>query len=101
MTTFRVLVHGKGMIVRRWFVFRRTLDLYATRFVEADDPQSAGECALRELRGEARLAVAALRPPTLIVEEVEAVEAVSRPVQEPGIVFYPAESRAHIAVRAT
>jgi len=35
MQTFRVLVRGDGLVVRRWLVFRRTLGFYATRYVSA------------------------------------------------------------------
>ena len=73
MQTFRVVVHGRGMVVRRWLVFRRAVGFYATRFVEADSEAAAGARALSELRGEPRLVAAAIRAPTLTVEEVEAV----------------------------
>jgi hypothetical protein len=92
MQTFRVLVRGRGMVIRRWFFFRRTLDLYATRFVEAEGPEAAGVGALEELRGEPRLAAAALRAPSLAIEEVEVVEARASTLPQPGIVFFPPNS---------
>jgi hypothetical protein len=90
MQTFKVLVHGRGMVVRRWWLFRRHLGFYATRFVDAESVEQAGARALEALRGEPRLALAALRAPTLAVEEVEPVDAPASTWPQPGIVFYPA-----------
>jgi len=88
MQTFRVLVRGRGLVVRRWYFLRRALDFYATRFVDADGPEAAGVRALETLRGEPRLALAALRAPSLTVEEVDAVEARASTLPQPGIVFF-------------
>ena len=65
MQTFRVLVHGRGLVVRRWWLFRwwlfrRRLGFYATHFVEAESAEQAGARALEALRGEPRLALVAL-----------------------------------------
>jgi len=90
MQTFRVLVHGEGMVVRRWLVLRRTVGFYATRLVEAESDAAAGDRALSELRGDPRLALAAIRAPALAVEEVEVVDGPPATWPEPGIVFYPA-----------
>lgn len=101
MQTFRVLVHGRGMVIRRWYFWRRTLDCYATRFVEAEGPEAAGAQALKILRGEPRLAIAALHAPQLTVEEVEAIEARASTLPQPGIVFYPASAARGIVSQAT
>ena len=101
MQTFRVLVHGRGMVIRRWYFLRRTLDLYATRFVEAEGPEAAGAGALNALRGEPGLAIAALRAPLLTIEEVEAVEARASTLPQPGIVFFQPRSAGSMESRAT
>ena len=88
-------------MIRRWYFWRRTLDLYATRFVEADGPEAAGAAALEKLRGEPRLALTALRPPQLTVEEVEAVEARASTLPQPGIVFFPHSSAESVLPPAT
>ena len=93
MPTFRVLVHGQGMVVRRWVFLRRTFDLYATRFVEAESVEAAGTRALTELRGESKLALAAILAPTLSIDEIEAVPDRSSTLPQPGIVFYPVSAR--------
>jgi hypothetical protein len=87
--TFRVLVRGERLVVRRWLIFRRTLGFYATRVVTAASREAAEQVALRELQGEPRLAIAALRAPALVVEEVEPVDADSAAAPPPGIVFFP------------
>ena len=89
MQTFRVLVHGRGLIVRRWWLFRRRLGFYATRIVAAASPEEARARALESVRGEPRLALAAIQAPTLAVDEIEAVENSGAPTPTPGIVFYP------------
>ncbi len=89
MPSYRVLVRGEGLVVRRWLLFRRTLGFFATRFVTAPSREAAGEIALRELRGEPRLTLAALRAPTLAVEEVAPADADSATWPQPGIVFFP------------
>ena len=89
MHTFRVLVRGEGLVVRRWLVFRRSLGFFATRFVTAASREAAGELALREVRAEPRLVLPALRAPLLVVEEVEPVDAESAAGPPPGVVFFP------------
>ena len=89
MPAYRVLVRGEGLVVRRWLIFRRTVGFYATRFVAAQSRQAAEEAALRELRGEPRLKLAARRAATLVVEEVTLLDAESMPSLQPGIVFFP------------
>ena len=88
--TFKVLVHGRGLVVRSWWLFRRRLGFYATRIVDAESAEQAGARAVDTLRGEPRLVLAAVRVPTLAVEEVEAVDGPASTWPEPGIVFYPA-----------
>lgn len=89
------------MVVRRWLVFRQTLNFFATRFVDAESREAAEEPALREVRGEPRLAVAAIRAPTLAVEEIEAVDSELSRSPAPGIVFYPAGANRGANDRAT
>jgi hypothetical protein len=89
MLTFRVMVRGDGLVVRRWLIFRRTLGFFATRFVTATSPEAAAEAALIELRGEPHLALAGFAAPRLVVEEVEAVDAEDSAGPQPGIVFFP------------
>lgn len=90
MQTFKVIVHGQGLVVRRWLFFRRELGFYATRFVDAESVEAAGDRVLTELQGEPRLLMAALRFPRLTVEEVEAVEGPASTWPTPGLVYYPA-----------
>src|SRR5688572_14608083 len=101
MQTFKVLVHGRGLVVRRWWLFRRRLGFYATRFVDADSAEQAGARALDTLRGEPRLVVAALRAPALAVEEVDPVEGPAATWPEPGIVFYRADAEDGTGERVT
>jgi hypothetical protein len=86
--TFKVLVHGRGLVVRHWWLFKRQLGFYATRFVVADTAEAAGAEAMEAIRGEPRLALAAIRAPTLVIEGIEAVQDSSVPAREQGIVFY-------------
>jgi len=90
MPTYRVLVHGDGLVVRRWLFWRRRLGLYATRYVDAADEAHASEIALGQVRGEPRLAVAALTAPVLRIDEVERIDGAASTTVAPGIVFYPA-----------
>src|SRR5688500_1438339 len=90
MQTFKVLIHGRGLVVRRWWIFRRHLGFYVTCFVAANDAEEAQERALESVRGEPRLALAALRAPTLAAEEVTAVEGSVATWTRQGIIFYPA-----------
>jgi hypothetical protein len=83
------MVRGEGLVVRRWFIFTRTLGFFATRFVTAASREAAAELAVRELRVEPRLALSAVRAPRLRVEEVEAVDAENATAPPPGIVFFP------------
>jgi hypothetical protein len=90
MPIYRVLVHGEGLVVRRWLFWRRRLGLYATRYVDAADEVRAAKLALEQVRGEPRLAVAALTAPELRIDEVERVDGAASTTVAPGIVFYPA-----------
>ena len=83
------MVRGEGLVVRRWLIFTRTLGFFATRFVTAASREAAEALAVRELRGEPRLAFAGVRAPRLVVEEVEAVDAENATAPTPGIVFFP------------
>ena len=89
MATFRVLVHGHGLVLRRWLLFRQTVGFYATRFVEAESVDIARQRVLADLRGDPKLALSAIRPPALVVEEVEEIQAMPEHRQL-GLVFYPA-----------
>ena len=91
MNVFRVLVHGRGMVVTRWWFFRRDVSFYATRFVTAADDATASVQALAAVRDEPRLLVSAVRPADLSVEEVEDLGASELPSDQPGIVFYRPE----------
>jgi len=81
------------MVVRRWLLFRRTVGFYVTCFVQAGSDELARERALSEVRDEPRLLLAAIRPPSLAVEEVEVVDLEGAPLPKLGIVFYPADAR--------
>jgi hypothetical protein len=89
MPTFKVLVHGRGLVVRRWWFFRRQYGFYVTRVVDADDANHAAERAIESVRGEPRLALAAMRAPTLTVDEVQPFQGPAAGWQEIGIIFYP------------
>ena len=86
--TFKVLVHGRRLVVRRWWLFRRRLGFYDTRFVVAENEENAAAGALESVRGEPRLALAAIRAPTLAVEAIEAIEDSSVPPHHQGLTFY-------------
>ena len=89
MPTYRVVVRGEGLVVRRWLLFRQTLGFFATRLVIAPSCEAAGEIALSQIRGEPRLPLAALRAPTLAVEDVAPADADTATGPQPGIVFFP------------
>lgn len=101
MLTFKVLVHGRGLVVRHWWIFRRRYGFYITRVVDAESAEQAAERAVESVRGEPRLALAAMRAPTLTVEEVRPFEGPASAWQETGIVFYPARSEADSDVAVT
>ena len=90
--TFKVLVHGRGLVVRHWWIFRRRYGFYVTRVLDAEDPEQAAERAIESVRGEPRLVLAAMRAPTLTVEDVQPFEGPASAWQETGIVFYPVRS---------
>ena len=92
MQTYKVTVHGKGMLVRHWIFLRRELGFYATRFVDAESVEAAGAQALSQLRSEPRLLLLAIRAPILAIEEVEAVTGPAATLVQPGIVFYSGRS---------
>ena len=101
MATFKVLVHGRGLVVRHWWIFRRRYGFYVPRVVDAENPEQAAERAIESVRGEPRLALAAMRAPTLTVEEVQPFEGPASAWQETGIVFYPGHSEPDADVAVT
>jgi hypothetical protein len=88
MPTYRVLVHGDGLVIRRWLFWRRRLGLFVTRYVDATDEAGAAALALEQVRGEPRLALTAVRAPMLRVDEIELVDGLTPAGVAPGIVFY-------------
>ena len=101
MPTYKVLVHGRGLVVRHFWIFRRRYGFYVTRVVDAENPEQAAELAIESVRGEPRLVLAAMRAPTLTVEEVKPFEGPASAWQETGIVFYPARSEPGAEVAVT
>src|SRR5262245_48385792 len=92
MAKYRVLVHGRGMEVRRWWFLRRRRGFYVTCYVEADGEAAAGEGAVAMLRGEPKLILSALKPPTLEIEEVVEIPSFEGyPYPRTGFVFYDRE----------
>ena len=94
MPTFRVVVHGRGLVVRRWWVFRRHVGFFATEFVDAESRVAAESLALDQVRSAPRLLLAALRPPSLAIDDVQEVTGPASTCPRLGIVFYPRESEA-------
>lgn len=77
------------MVVRRWWLFKQRVGFYATRFVEADTPEHACALVLQQLQGEPRIALVAIEPPALEIDEVTARDGPISGAREPGLVFYP------------
>jgi hypothetical protein len=89
LSAYRVLVHGDGIVLRRWLFWRGTMNFYATRFVRAESEAAAQERALESLCEEPRLLIAALRPATLAITEMSLAEQAEVPDRQSGIIFYP------------
>ena len=95
MPKFRVLVHGRGLVLRRFFLWRRRFGFYVTCFVEADGAAGAKQAALDIVRDDPKLILASLQPPTIDVDEVEEVSSFDgNPVSPSGFVLYPEDHRA-------
>jgi len=88
MPTYRVHIHGRRLIVRRWLFFRKQLGFYLTRYVDAPTAAVAEATALAKVRGEPRLVLVAIQAPQLAVEEINEVEGPAAEYPETGIVFY-------------
>lgn len=61
-----------------------------TSTIRAVDDEHAAALALDQVRGEPRLALAAVAAPVLRVEEIEMLDGAASTMMAPGIVFYPA-----------
>ena len=101
MPTYKVLVHGRGLETRRWWIFTRRLGFYATHYVDAETVEDATARALQAVRGEPRLALTAIRAPSLTIEEVESVEGPANAWSQLGIVFYEARADAKATTPVT
>lgn len=92
MPTFRVIVHGQGLVIRHAWIFRRRLGFYATRIVNAESVEQAGRRALRHFRGDPGLAFAALEAPALAVERIDRAEDHTGGHPSEQVIFYSSDT---------
>jgi len=93
---YRVLLNGSNF----WLQIDGTpkrMGFYTTRFVEAVDPERAGDAAIELLRAEGKLKPLNDRtdPPRVFAEEIDEVGTGDTPAVVPGFAFFTDEQGSH------
>lgn len=92
MPWFRTFIRGEHFLLESEGQVR-ALGFYTTRFVEAADPEAAEFAAVDLIRTDQKIRNSVRNhrsdPPKMFVDEIEEIEPINVPANNPGYAFFP------------